>query len=268
MTINQTSTNERMNSVANTTPIEGDKEMNTERRIEVKGTRTKITASKLTGWAGLSAVLSGICYVLVGLFHPPNIASSVTTPEWAIVHVLAMGMCFFGLLGLTGIYARQAKESGWLGLVGYLLLSLWMVLIAGFTFVEVFILPGLATTAPSFVEGWMAMLNGTTSTMDLGGLSTVWLLTAPLYMLGGLLFGIATLRAGILPRWAAGLLTVGTVLAPVAALLPLELQPKMAVPVGLSLAWLGYALWSERRAQAAESVPGRVNPRLRPTAAE
>ena len=41
-------------------------------------------------------------------------------------------------------------------------------------------------------------------------------------MLGGLLFGIATFRAGILPRWAAGLLAVGTVLAPVAALLPHE----------------------------------------------
>ena len=87
-------------------------------------------------------------------------------------------------------------------------------------------------------------------------------------MLGGLLFGIATFRAGILPRWAAGLLAVGAMLAPVAALLPHELQPKVAVPVGLALAWLGYALWSERREHAAEPVPGRVSPQLRQTAAE
>ena len=41
-----------------------------------------------------------------------------------------------------------------------------------------------------------------------------------MYMVGGLLFGIATFRAGILPRWAGVLLAIGTVLAPVAGLLP------------------------------------------------
>ena len=84
-------------------------------------------------------------------------------------------------------------------------------------------------------------------------------------MLGGLLFGIATFRAGILPRWAAGLLAVGAALAPVAALLPHELQRLVAVPMGFALAWLGYALWSERREQAAEPVPGRASPQLRQT---
>jgi hypothetical protein len=33
------------------------------------------------------------------------------------------------------------------------------------------------------------------------------------------------------------------------ALLPHALEPLAAVPVGVGLAWLGYALWSERRAQ-------------------
>jgi len=65
--------------------------------------------------------------------------------------------------------------------------------------------------------------------------------------------------------------TIGTLLAPVAALLPLELQPKIAIPVGLALAWLGYALWSERRAQfseeqTAQPVPGKVSPQLSRTA--
>jgi hypothetical protein len=181
-------------------------------------------------------------------------------------------MCFFGLLGITGIYARQVKESGRLGLAGYLLLSLWLVLMMGFTFVEVFILPVLATATPSFVVGWMGMFSGPAGGMDLGVLPTVWTLTAPIYMLSGLLFGIATLRAGILSRWAAGLLAAGTLSAPVAALLPLELQPKTAVPVGLALAWLGYSLLTERRAQtseeqAAEPVPGMASSQLSHTPA-
>ena len=36
-------------------------------------------------------------------------------------------------------------------------------------------------------------------------------------------------------------------LSPVAALLPNASQPKIAIPVGVALAWLGYALWSEPR---------------------
>jgi hypothetical protein len=75
--------------------------------------------------AGLCAMLAGICYVLVGLFHPPNLASSVTSTRWQVIHILACGVSFFGLLGMAGLYARQAVKSGWLGLVGYILFSLW-----------------------------------------------------------------------------------------------------------------------------------------------
>ena len=89
---------------------------------------------------------------------------------------------------------------------GYLLLSLWFVLIMGFSFVEAFILPHVATTTPAFVQAWMGMFIGPAGKFDLGALPTIWTLTGPIYILGGLLFGIATFRAGILPRWAGALL--------------------------------------------------------------
>jgi hypothetical protein len=38
--------------------------------------------------------------------------------------------------------------------------------------------------------------------------------------------------------------------------------------MGLALAWLGYALWTERRARAAEAIPGRVNTQLGHTGAD
>jgi hypothetical protein len=209
----------------------------------------KISTHNLLRLAGLCAVLAGICYVLVGLFHPPNLASSVTSTRWQVVHVLACAVSFFGLLGMTGLYARQAVKSGWLGLAGYLLFSLWLVLIMGFSFVEAFILPRVANATPTFVQAWMGMFTGPKGTFDLGILPTIWTLTAPVYILGGLLFGIATWRAGILPRWAGALLAAGTVLAPIASQLPNASQPKVAVPVGVALVWLGYALWSERRTQ-------------------
>ena len=128
----------------------------------------QITTANLIRLAGLSALLAGICYVLVGVLHPPNVPSSVTSTRWQLVHVLACAMCFFGVLGMTGLYARQATKSGWLGLVGFVLLSLWFVLIMGFSFVEAFILPKVATTDPTFVAAWMGMLVGPASKVHSG----------------------------------------------------------------------------------------------------
>ena len=47
-----------------------------------------------------------------------------------------------------------------------------------------------------------------------------------------------------------------------------EVAEVTAVPVGLAVAWLGYALWSERREPAAQPLPGSAKPQLRPTGAE
>ncbi len=138
--------------------------------------RKRPTTPNLIRLAGLSAVLAGLCYVSVGVFHPANALASVTSTRWATVHVLACAMSFFGVLGMTGLYARQAAKSRWLGLVGFIMLSLWLMLIMGFSFVEAFILPHLATVTPSFVEAWMGMFNGTDSKIDLGVLPTLWTL--------------------------------------------------------------------------------------------
>src|SRR5215217_3678078 len=223
--------------------------------------KMKITASSLIRWSGLAALVAGICFVVLGLLHPPNVLSSVTTTRWEIVHSLALAMSVFGLLGMMGLYARQVKESGWLGLAGFLLLILWLMLVLLFTFFEVFFLPVLATEAPTFAEGFLGILTGAASEINFGVLAALWQLSTVLLLLGGLVFGIATFRAGILSRWAAGLLAVGCVLSPAAALLPHEIQPLVAVPIGAGLAWLGYALWSERserREQASDPAPGRV----------
>ncbi len=217
-------------------------------------TTMKMSTPNLLRLAGLAAVIGGSCYVLVGALHPANVAASVTGTRWAVVHVLACATSFFGVLGLAGLHARQATKTGWLGLIGTVLLSLWLLIIMGFSFVEAFILPHPGTVTPEFTQGWMGMFNGDPSQVDLGALPTLWTLAAPLYIGGGVLFGLATYRARIFPRAAAVLMALGTAAAPVAALLPLGSQPKVAIPTGLGIAWLGYALLTER-ARPVPSVP-------------
>ncbi len=211
----------------------------------------KPTAPKLIRWAGLSAMAAGIIFVVIHPIHPPDVLSSVTTDAWAIIQSSKVAMCILGLIGLTGLYARQANEAGWLGLAGYLLFSLFYALSLPFVFAQAFILPQLATTAPAFVEGWLGIIKnpGAPVEMNLGALPVLYRLAGFAgYLIGGLLFGIATFRAGVLPRWAGGLLAVAGPLGPVAvALLPYALERYVGVPLGLALVWLGYALFSERR---------------------
>ncbi|WP_312476182.1 hypothetical protein [Neobacillus sp.] len=209
--------------------------------------RAAITAPNLIRSAGLAAIAAGILFIVIQTIHPADILSSVSTGRWAIVHYLSVAMGLLGLLGITGIYARQVEEAGWLGFAGYLLFSLFFALTMAFQFAEAFILPLLTTEAPKFVESFLAIVTGSSGEMNLGALATVYLLTGGLYLLGGLLFGIATLRAAILSRWAAGLLACGTILPLLLSSLVHHPYDRIfAVPVGLSLAWLGYSLWSKR----------------------
>ena len=258
-----------MNINRKTTTGEAGKLANTNRQTAVKESKMKITTSKLIRWAGLPAMAAGIIFIVIQPIHPPDVLSSVTTSTWAIVTSLKTAMCLLGLLGITGLYARQAEKAGWLGLAGYLLFSLFFALTLPFAFAEAFILPLLATDAPKFVESILGLASGATGGVNLGVLAVVYRLAGFLgYIFGGLLFGIATLRAGILPRWAAGLLAFAAVSVLAGALLPHPLDRILAVPMGLALAWLGYALWSERRAPASEPLPGRGSPQLSQTGAD
>jgi hypothetical protein len=95
-------------------------------------------------------------------------------------------------------------------------------------------------------------------------LPLIWSLISLAYLLGLLLFGIALFRANILPRLPAGLLAISGPLAILmVTLLPHELERLAAIPMGIALAWLGYALWAERP----EPVAERISTQLRhPTA--
>jgi hypothetical protein len=228
----------------------------------------KTTASNLIRWAGLSAVVGGSLFVAIQPIHPPDTLAAVTTPTWAIVHYVGVAMCLLILLGIAGMYARQVEESGWLGLAGFLVFGLVWALLAAFQFAEGLIMPPLATDAPKFVEGFLGITSMSPSEVSLGILPTVYSITSGLYLLGGVLFGIATFRAGVLPRWAGGGLAVGTV-SPLALslVLPHEFIRLAAVPVGIALALLGYALWSERRETVSQPVPAKGRPQLHPTPA-
>ena len=88
------------------------------------------------------------------------------------------------------------------------------------------------------------------------------------YVAGGLIFGIALLRARVLARWAAALLAVGAVATLAIPLLPQVNFRLFAIPTGIALIGLGYSLWREQRTLAARPVPSSVGSPLDPAAAK
>jgi hypothetical protein len=223
--------------------------------------KMKLTDAKLIGLAGLAAMAAGIIFAGIQPIHPADVRASVTTDGWAIIMAVKLVMCLLFLVGLTGIYARQAKAAGWIGLVGFLLFNLSWAINFAYIFAEAYILPVLASESPQFVDSFLTLANGSTSEVDIGALPIIYGLSGFVgYMIGGLLFGVATFRAGILPRRAAGLLTITAVLTPAAALLPHEIQRLVGIPMGLAVAWLGFALWAEQRAEVPERLPDVAGP--------
>lgn len=230
--------------------------MQTKGKVSSRESKLKMTAAALMRLAGLAAMIAGLCFIIVGLFHQENVPASVATATWVNVHYAAVAMGFFGLFGMMGLYARQVEKAGWLGLAGFVMFSVWLAMVMCFSFVEAIILPQLAAEFPAYVESFMGMFAGVPGAIDLGLLPTLWNISGPLFIVGPLLFGIATFRAGVLPRWAGGLLALGAVLVPAGAFLPPQYESLVMVPVGLAMTWLGYALVAERRAKASDAVYG------------
>src|SRR4051812_21200967 len=132
--------------------------------------RMSITTTRLMRGAGLSAVVAGLLFIVIQLVHPHEDVASVTTTAWVVVALLTMAMSVLLLVGLTGMYLRQVRETGLPGLVGFLLFGSTFVLTIAVTFVEVFVLPRLAAQAPQYVEDFLATFTGGDVVGDVGSL--------------------------------------------------------------------------------------------------
>lgn len=197
--------------------------------------------------AGLAALLAGVIFILIQPFHPADRIDSLTTPAWTATQSLKFVMSVLFLFGVSGLYARQLRESGWLGLAGFIALFGSWALQAAYVFANAFIAPVLVSIAPEFVTSWLGIINGDAATVDLAALPGLYGVAGILYLLGGLLFGLATYFAKVFPKAPALLLAIGAVLPIVLGpVMPHPLDRLLAVPVGLGLAWLGYLLFHSR----------------------
>lgn len=208
--------------------------------------QVKITTGELFRLAGLCAIFAGILYITIQFIHPSENISSVNTSLWVIVSMMSITMSICSLIGILGIYIRQVEEAGWLGLIGFIAFSLFWLLSMTFSFIEAFVLPLITSDAPKFVEGILGIFGESKSEVPLGIFSIVAPLAGLLYLFGGLILGIATYRANVLPRMAGGILAISAVITLAAAVIPNPADRILAIPMGIAFIWLGFDLCLRR----------------------
>jgi hypothetical protein len=227
----------------------------------------QITTTKLTRAAGLAAVAAGILFIAVQVKHPEITLDFVQGTQYKVRQGMKIAMAVLALAGIAGMYLSQVRRIGLLGLVGWLMLSLGYLMMLCVEMIALVVVPTIVQTSPDYVSGVIAVATNSSSSADLGLFSTLNMVVAVGYLIGGLVFGVALFRAGVLARWAAALLAVASVLTMTIPFLPMVNQRLFAVPDGIALIGLGWSLWRAQRAAAVEPVNSTVDTQLDPAGA-
>jgi hypothetical protein len=194
-----------------------------------------MSSSRLTRWSGLAALAGGGLFVILAIVEPLVLGNqpyseAAATGTWIVVQGAYIVAAVLIGLGLVGLYLYQAQQAGTLGLIAFLVTFIGSMMAAGSSWSETFFGSWLANAAPELLDA-----------DPTGALIAGILLSYVLFALGWLLFGLASLRAEVLPRGAAILLMIGALLFAVVSVLDL---PFAGVLYGAAVAWMGYGLWS------------------------
>jgi hypothetical protein len=203
-----------------------------------------MSTANLIRWSGLASLLAGVLHILGAFLHPVGEdLAAINSPNWVPAHLVLWVSGILILLGLVGLYTRQAEKTGWLALVSFVLAFIGIAVGGGLLSIVSIIIPFIATEAPALIVQAMTPPAFVLPVIALG------------FGLGFILFGVVTMRAGVLPRWAGLLLIIGAILqmaegSPMDRTLLHVILTTGRVLFGLSFAWMGYALWSEKREPA------------------
>jgi hypothetical protein len=209
-----------------------------------------ITLNRITAAAGLGAAVAGTIFIGVQVNHPPADVAHVVTTELFLRETAKAAMAVLALVGFAGMFLANRHRFGGLGVAGYVLLSIGYLAMLANQAIVALVLPVVARTDPGYVQDYLDAAMGGSARGDIGHIQDLFMVTGIGYSLGGLLFGIALFRAGVLARWASLLLAYGTISALALSVLPESFSRPFAVPTGVALVGLGVSLWRTSRPHA------------------
>jgi hypothetical protein len=162
-----------------------------------------------------------------------------TTPQqymslpWLLVSLVSLIGSLLFVIGLPGMYLRQAGRAGVLGLVGFILVFFGELLFGAFSTLQVIVFPLLAQVTPKLLEG---------ETLP-GGMFLLLLVFSLLDTIGAILLGIATMRAHVFPRWTGVLLIIAGIGMGLLFVFPgAIIETVSSIAFSAAFLWCGYTL--------------------------
>ncbi|HSP08788.1 MAG TPA: hypothetical protein VLU92_04245 [Candidatus Dormibacteraeota bacterium] len=197
---------------------------------------------KICGWTlGLGSV-AYIVLTIGGDIVLGQGAQHFGSPLYAPVSALQGVAGFLMLVGFAGHYGRQHSKAGRLGFLGAVSLSASIALYA-------FALPVMSAIMFSWLAAQPATRHALEGNNGPGGLLVFFILSTVLNVVGIVCYGVATWRAGIAGKAAAGVLVAGGVLALVGFFvgssspdIPAWVSDLPGQVFIAALAWLGWQL--------------------------
>ncbi len=189
----------------------------------------EISSSSIIRWGGLAAMVGGVLWIVATIIHASKPRGCIAEEcafrpmrETSVLDgILMLGSLLLFVAGAAGlvIFARSAGRFGRMGKTGAVIGAVGAALLVIAGVVQTLFFGGDFPLMPYFViPGMLALIAGV------------------------LLFGVAILRAGVLPRWIAALIIVGAL-----AMLGANEQTArvlLTIPFGVAWVAVGYVLWS------------------------
>jgi hypothetical protein len=218
------------------------------------------TSYRLSGVALLIGTALSIVYNISQAFLNNNDLAAITSPLSLWCFVIGFIGSVFVLLGLPGVYTRQAGRAGILGLLGFLFI--WYVILF-----QGVVIPFTSVTIISQITAHIVPPSAGVPMATISPPAWMPFFLASLVgqLLGVLLLAIATLRARVFPRWIAWLL-IATLVVGVVSFIPFfpqALSNLVPIIVSVAIAGFGYALLSPGHRESREAVPTSAQAEVR-----
>jgi len=154
--------------------------------------------------SGVAMAVSLLMVWLVVPFERLGQTEAYFTSSYLVATSLLLLSSVLLLWGLIGIYSRQSRAAGNFGMWAFIVAFLGTGLVAGNNWAQVFVWPTFAQVAPNLISTQVMSGQAHPSPYLTAGLG----LSAPFFFIGLILFAVATIRAGVYPRWASVLLII------------------------------------------------------------
>lgn len=204
-----------------------------------------MTGATSLRWCGLLTMVVAVLVFALGILPLLLLPTSepvllwVQDAHWSVLSVTTFIVTALLALVLVALYAVEIGETGVLGLVGFVLMFLALLLFVSFQFDMAFVWPVLSSEAPDLVSYGGPMFEHPK-------FSAVHSTMAPLFTVGALIFGIATVRGRVFRRWAAVLFTIGLILSIGFLFPPLLIRMVGAPLAAIGMGNMAWRLWTQK----------------------